>query len=706
MTDHESWLANNNAYLATALSWLRVRLVQLAQTAVDHASPRTVPAQSVAGNGASHSWVGRLFGRQDAHTTGLAQAPLALPPGPAAEQAEALRRGAAELEQAADMQPPPALLLLAQRLGLTRFEQELLLLCAAMELDTRVASLCAQAQADPARPYPTYALALALSDQPSWDALSPHRPLRYWRLIEINQPGAQPLTTSALRADERIVSYLKGLNQLDDRVAMLLSLDGRLATGDLSLPPSQQAVADRLARRLGAVMPPPAVQLAGADSGSKRLIAARAAAALGLSLCVLPVDALPSHVGELETLARLWERESLLLPLALYLDAHDLMRGSDVTEGANTGLRRFLARSASVVFVDVRDALGGLGEREDLTVEIAKPEPAEQQRAWETALSHDARPMVADLVGQFNLGVPAIGRIAEDARAETGEDGGAFAPEVWRACLRFTRPRLEALAQHVAPKATLDTLVLPERERRKLSQIVEHVRWRSRVYNEFGLRETMNRGLGISVLFTGESGTGKTTAAEAIANALRLNLFRIDLSAVVSKYIGETEKNLRKVFDAAEDGGAILLFDEADALFGRRSEVKDSHDRYANIEIGYLLQRMEAYNGLAILTTNMKSALDQAFLRRLRFVVDFPFPGPAERKMIWQRAFPPRVALAADLDCERLARFNLSGGGIHNAAVHAAFLAAAQPGATVTMAMAVEAAQDELLRMNKPAQQV
>ena len=154
----------------------------------------------------------------------------------------------------------------------------------------------------------------------------------------------------------------------------------------------------------------------------------------------------------------------------------------------------------------------------------------------------------------------------------------------------------------------------------------------------------MNRGLGISALFAGESGTGKTMAAEVLANELRLDLYRIDLSAVVSKYIGETEKNLRRLFDAAEDGGAILFFDEADALFGKRSEVKDSHDRYANIEINYLLQRMEAYRGLAILATNMKSALDTAFLRRLRFIVNFPFPGAAERRAIWERVFPPETA--------------------------------------------------------------
>jgi SpoVK/Ycf46/Vps4 family AAA+-type ATPase len=210
----------------------------------------------------------------------------------------------------------------------------------------------------------------------------------------------------------------------------------------------------------------------------------------------------------------------------------------------------------------------------------------------------------------------------------------------------------------------------------------------------------MNRGLGISALFAGASGTGKTMAAEVMANHLRLNLYRIDLSAVVSKYIGETEKNLRRLFDAAEDGGAILFFDEADALFGKRSEVKDSHDRYANIEINYLLQRMEAYRGLAILATNMKSALDQAFMRRLRFIVNFPFPDADDRKRIWRKVFPPETPTEG-LDYDRLARLNLTGGSIHNIALNAAFLAA-QGNTPVTMVLLLAAARTEMRKLARP----
>ena len=208
------------------------------------------------------------------------------------------------------------------------------------------------------------------------------------------------------------------------------------------------------------------------------------------------------------------------------------------------------------------------------------------------------------------------------------------------------------------------------------------------------------RGLGISALFAGPSGTGKTMAAEVLAHDLRLDLYRIDLSQIVSKYIGETEKNLRCVFDAAEEGAAVLLFDEADALFGKRSEVKDSHDRYANIEVSYLLQRMEAYRGLAILTTNRKSAIDQAFMRRIRFVVEFPYPEATQRAEIWRRVFPPRTP-TENLRIDRLARLNAAGGHIHNIAMGAAFLAA-EAGEPVRMSHLLTAARTEFDKLEKP----
>jgi SpoVK/Ycf46/Vps4 family AAA+-type ATPase len=259
---------------------------------------------------------------------------------------------------------------------------------------------------------------------------------------------------------------------------------------------------------------------------------------------------------------------------------------------------------------------------------------------------------------------------------------------------------MEDLAQRIDPAAGWTDLVLPERQMETLRQLAVHVRQRATVYGAWGFERDGARGLGISALFAGPSGTGKTMAAEVLANELQLDLYRVDLSRVVSKYIGETEKNLRRIFDAAETGSAILLFDEADALFGKRSEVKDSHDRYANVEISYLLQRMECYRGLAILTTNMKQAVDTAFLRRIRFVVHFPFPDEAQRALIWSRIFPAATPTAG-LDHDKLAHLNVSGGNIRSIAVNAAFLAA-EDGGRVHMRHLLRAAQTEYLKLEKP----
>jgi len=304
-------------------------------------------------------------------------------------------------------------------------------------------------------------------------------------------------------------------------------------------------------------------------------------------------------------------------------------------------------------------------------------------------------------VGQFDLNLATIRSIAgSSAEVEQRSDAGDLHRRLWDACLASTRPELDVLAQRIEAKATWEQIVLPPAEMALLRQIADQVPQRTIVYEEWGFGRRMNRGLGISALFAGDSGTGKTMAAEIMANHLRLNLYRIDLSAVVSKYIGETEKNLRRLFDAAEEGGAILFFDEADALFGKRSEVKDSHDRYANIEVNYLLQRMESYRGLAIMATNARKALDSAFIRRLRFIVNFPFPGIADRRLMWEKALPPETPVGA-LDFDRLACLNLTGGSISNVALNAAFLAA-RMGEPVTMVSVLNAALAELRKLERP----
>jgi SpoVK/Ycf46/Vps4 family AAA+-type ATPase len=259
---------------------------------------------------------------------------------------------------------------------------------------------------------------------------------------------------------------------------------------------------------------------------------------------------------------------------------------------------------------------------------------------------------------------------------------------------------MEDLAQRIIPSAGWEDLVLPDLQMLALRQLASQIRHRMKVYETWGFSAKGRRGLGVSALFTGDSGVGKTLAAEVLAHDLELDLFRVDVAAVVSKYIGETSKNVKAVFDAAEEGGALLLFDEADALFGKRGEVKDSHDHYANIDISYLLQRMEAYQGLAILTTNMKTSVDRAFQRRLRFTVNFPFPDAAGRELIWRRIFPPQTPTEG-LDAKKLSQLNIAGGNIRNVALNAAFLAA-ESKRPVTMAHIWEAARLEAQKMDRP----
>jgi SpoVK/Ycf46/Vps4 family AAA+-type ATPase len=350
-----------------------------------------------------------------------------------------------------------------------------------------------------------------------------------------------------------------------------------------------------------------------------------------------------------------------------------------------------------------------------ITFDVRKPGVNEQRTIWQNVLgSVHLNGHIDALVSQFNLSASAIHSVGAavlstnkemlslagdpDTSAEAERDD--LGKLLWDACRVEARPGLDDLAQRIEPIADWDNLVLPKAQQQLLREIAAHVRQRTTVYETWGFSAGSTRGLGISALFAGASGTGKTLAAEVLAHELQLDLYRIDLSSVVSKYVGETEKNLRRVFDAAEEGGAILLFDEADALFGKRSEVKDSHDRYANIEVSYLLQRMEVYRGLAILTTNLKSALDTAFLRRIRFVVQFPFPDAEQRAEIWQRILPRRLP-TENLDMGKLARLNVAGGNIRNIALNAAFLAA-DAHEPVRMTHLLRAAYTEYAKLEKP----
>lgn len=306
------------------------------------------------------------------------------------------------------------------------------------------------------------------------------------------------------------------------------------------------------------------------------------------------------------------------------------------------------------------------------------------------------------LAGQFALTTGQIRDAAATARDQVLQrDARITTRDLLAAARAHSSPRLGSMARKIAPRFGWEDIVLPVDQRQILQELVATVRHRPTVLDEWGVADKLASSRGITVLFTGPPGTGKTMAAEIMSGELGLDLYKIDLSGIISKYIGETEKNLERIFEEAASSNAILFFDEADALFGKRSEVRDSHDRYANIEISYLLQRMEAYDGVTILATNLRANLDEAFTRRLQFAVDFPFPEEDDRLRIWQALFPTTVPCDAQLDFSLLARrFKLAGGNIRNVIVNAAYLAAAD-GGKVTMEHLLHGTRRELQKMGR-----
>jgi hypothetical protein len=576
---------------------------------------------------------------------------------------------------------------LTECFGLSSFERDMLLLCAGVEMDSAFASLCASTQDNAQRHYATFGLALAALAEPHWSALSPMRPLRRWRLIELGNDGN--LSTSRLRIDERVLHYLAGVNYLDVRLEPLLR---SCVTVDSMADAHQvivQTVLDALRER---ETPQAIIQLIGDDRDGQEDTAAAVAAGLGLQLLSIRSEDIPTGVHELDAFAVLWQREAALLGGALLLACPD---GTQHAAAA-----KLVERLGGLLFIASQEPLALRDHA--LRFAINKPDALDQRRLWQHALGSAAVKLNGSLDGvaaQFRLSAQTILTTGAEIRSDIAT---STAPDetLWRACRAFGRRQLNDLAQRIETVSRWEDLILPEAQKAILLQVAAHVRNRLKVCEDWGFARKNTRGLGLSTLFAGESGTGKTMAAEVLANELHLDLYRIDLSSVVSKYIGETEKNLCKVFDAAEDCGAILLFDEADALFGKRSEVKDSHDRYANIEVSYLLQRMEAYSGLAILTTNMKTALDGAFQRRLRFIVQFPFPDTEQREAIWRSVFP-QATPTNGLNYCKLAQLQVAGGYIRNIALNAAFLAA-DAGEPVNMEHLLHAAHGESAKRERP----
>jgi ATPase family associated with various cellular activities (AAA) len=588
---------------------------------------------------------------------------------------EAHRRRLGELDGELEaLGAPAAVTVLGRALGLGDVEAEAVMLALAAELDPGAGPRFAAVHDDPRMVSATSGLVAALFDHPVTEVAGLQLSTSPVQRFRIFVPGDErvPASRRPLRLDARLVDYLCGHNRPDERLAGLVE-----PLADIPLPASQRDLTSRI---MGWLTAPdsaatPRVNLVGPPGQGREAVAAALARALGLHPLRLHTERMAGRAERLE-LARLVEREAALLPALIYVDAPETVGGEATLEGAARELLDTLGGVLVVGSCDPWDPAADL-----LPIAVPVPSAAERTELWAQAIGGSAGRLDLDgLVEQFPLGPDGVRRAV--ARAQATADLATGAPraltddDLWRACRAVVGSELGQLAQRLRPAAGWGQLVLPEDETALLRQVATQVGQRARVYEQWGFGERLVRGRGISALFTGPPGTGKTMAAEIIAAELDLDLYRVDLSAVVSKYIGETEKNLRRIFDAADQGGAILFFDEADALFGKRTEVRDSHDRHANVEINYLLQRMEDYAGLAILATNRKGDLDPAFLRRIRFLVAFPFPKAPYRRRIWATVFPPQTPRAG-LDLDALARLEIAGGNIRNIAVNAAFAAAA-----------------------------
>jgi hypothetical protein len=585
---------------------------------------------------------------------------------------------------------------LCERLALSTFERQILLLCLGIEICEDFATLCARIHDHPECNYPTLSLAAAVFPaEANWQALAPQAPLRHWHLIECDK--TTPFSTCRLTISERVLYYLLNVdNVLDERLMPFL----QPLSFTLPSAPSQEEFARRIVsywEKFADMSQSslPYLHVTGdiyyAQSVAWRACQQRSAT----SLYQIEAEMLPKNLAEWQLLQQLLVRESLLSDCVFLLhydsaDNHETLQQYQIMQ---------LTQQLPLHCILTSNAPANWLNKSCMNLDIKPITPQEQYQLWQSVTKNTAsidNIALAELTQHFRLNPEQIAQSTLFCQGETP----LTIDDLWLYCRQQSRQSLEGLAHIITPKADWQDLVLPSAQLHTLQTITQQVRHRHTVYQQWGFDKKMQRGLGLCALFAGPSGTGKTLAAEVIAKDLNIDLYHIDLSTITSKYIGETEKHIKKIFDAAEKSGALLLFDEADALFGKRTEAKDSHDRYANLGVNYLLQRIEAYQGISVLTTNFKKALDEAFLRRIRFVVNFSFPDLKQRQQIWQQVFPPETPLE-NLSLEKLAQLNLAGGHIHNIALNAAFLAAKMRQA-VDMSHLQQAARAEYLKLEQP----
>jgi hypothetical protein len=602
---------------------------------------------------------------------------------------------------------------LGKRFGLDALALDILLVALAPEIDPRYERLYAYLQDDVTRKRPGVDLILNLLTATAEEKLAgrrhflPASPLLRHQLLQLHEDPSgshATLLSRHCKVDERIVEYLLGgdgfVNSPDDSLT-LFPAGGQVA--EVPLSESRREALPRIVAEARAVL-----HLRGVPGSGRRTVAAYLARRSGRDLlCFDPSLALPRGEGDFYRDCRRAVREARLRGALLFVVDFDSL----LDESQAARLREF---SQALEDWDGATILAGelpwrplslYRARPFARIEISIPDYGERARLWGREMTGMAAGELDAVAARFNFTPGQIHDAAHSAgqmaRSRQGGPARIQAAELFEACRRHSNQKLGALARKIDPRHGWDDIVLPDDALEQLREICRQAVLRPLVLDQWGFERKLSYGKGLNVLFSGPPGTGKTLAAQVIAWDLGLDLYQIDLSRVVSKYIGETEKNLDKIFTEARTSNAILLFDEADALFGKRSEVKDAHDRYANIETGYLLQKMEEYEGIAILATNLRGNLDEAFIRRMSFCVEFPFPREGERRLIWEKIWPSQAPRRADLPLARMAdRFEISGGNIKNIALAAAFLAA-HDGGEIAVRHLLRATRREYQKMGK-----
>jgi hypothetical protein len=603
---------------------------------------------------------------------------------------------------------------------LDRIEEKCIVLCLAPEIDPTYSKVFAFLQDDVTRKQPSIDLALRLFSKNQPDQIknrsifSPTSPLMKNRLLQLSEPSVRHLSFSqvTLKLDDRIVAFLLETPQLDevllDWVDFVAPETEVLVT---SIPNEVRDQTLRLVERCfagGEAPQRPLIHLYGKQGSGRRALAMLASQRVGLPLLVADVTRIPSATDGVEALWRLG-RESVLLPAVILVEGFDEL----VSESKRRELMVFLnavANFSPLTFLSGTQRWNSDKPRQlFLSLECPVPNSTERLHYWRKRLHESGHELGGDdlveLSSKFNFTAGQISQTVEVGRCRAYWENPSMpkltANILSHAACSVATPNLGGLARKIELYQSWSDIVLPEAQLKQLREIVAHVKRAQVVFEEWGFDKKFSYGRGVTALFEGPSGTGKTMAAGILSGELGLDSYKIDLSSVVSKYIGETEKNLNRVFAEAQESNAILFFDEADALFGKRSQVKDAHDRYANLETAFLLQRMEEYSGVVILASNMKQNMDEAFIRRMRFMVHFPFPSDRDRELIWQKSFPEGAPLGKDVDFRWLARkLEVTGGNIKNISLRAAFLAIDRQSA-IDMHCLIEATTREIEKIGK-----